>query len=155
MITKSTRTCYLCRDKAIIQSSFCESHGSVCQVRDNNGVCNKPASFGCGICKHHHEHESNAIDDAIRWIDRKCWDGEWEEIDHQLCTLDVNAMTPALCVTWLSMTRCVSQHLPSRPAFFEKTRERLRQHRIGLIPPDLHSIHNIDEDVDATLSGLK
>lgn len=147
--------CCLCKETASPQSNYCKTHSEICQTKTDNTICGKPATFGCGICSEHHRVEQEGVDDAVRWIDNHCWDCEWEKINHCLRSMDVANMPPAICIVWLSMTKCVEKHLPARSEFFDKAKDRLKRHHRSLIPPDLVGNRNIDAQVDHVLRGLK
>jgi hypothetical protein len=137
-----------------LQSNYCDQHGSICQTKDGDRECGKPAAFGCGICEEHHKLERDEIDALIGWIDEQCWSQEWEKINHQMRQADTSTMTPVMCVTWLSMTKCVARHLPGRKDFLQKVKVRLVQVRREKIAPELLSEVHVEDDVDFALRGL-
>lgn len=151
----TSRYCYLCANSTKIQSNYCEEHGQICQSVFNGKACGKPASFGCGVCKDHHKQTCDEIDVVMQWVDQQCWAGEWEEINNKMKELDTTTMEPSICVSWLSMTKCVSKHLPYRVEFFAKCKNRLIEATRSRIHPDVLSLHKVEDRADRVLRNLE
>jgi hypothetical protein len=53
------------------------------------------------------------------WVDRKCSEGAWEEIDAVLAAVDPARLASFARRSFATITACVKAKLPSRPAYLE------------------------------------
>jgi len=74
------------------------------------------------------EDRQGASDQIFGHIDRLCYDRKFDQIDRLLSRVDVEKC-PTILRSWLSITDCVKEKLPSREALYDRIETKMIEDR--------------------------